>query len=120
LIAIALCWAWPASGAVEVLAGGLVALGIAVALLVLSLPFGAGAFGMGDVKMIVLIGFVTGLPGVAVGVILGTLAAAVAIIALIGLRIVGRRDYIPHGPFLALGGVVAMLWGEEIWDWYRN
>jgi prepilin signal peptidase PulO-like enzyme (type II secretory pathway) len=120
LIAIAVSWAWPDSSVVDVLAGGLVAIGIAVGLLMLSLPFGAGAFGMGDVKMIVLIGFVVGLPAVAVGVVLGTLAAAVVTLGLIAFRLVGRRDYVPHGPFLAFGALLAMWWGEEIWDAYRG
>jgi leader peptidase (prepilin peptidase)/N-methyltransferase len=118
LIAIALSWAWPDSSVIDVLAGGLVGIGIAASLLILSLPFGAGAFGMGDVKMIVLIGFVVGLPAVAVGVVIGTIAAAVVSGALILFRVLGRRDSIPHGPFLALGAVVAMFWGQDIWDAY--
>jgi prepilin signal peptidase PulO-like enzyme (type II secretory pathway) len=120
LIAIALSWAWPDSSFVDILAGGLVAIGIAAALLMLSLPFGAGAFGMGDVKMIVLIGFVVGLPAVAVGVVLGTFAAAAVTLTLMALRIVGRKDYVAHGPFLAFGAVLAMWWGEDIWDAYRG
>jgi prepilin signal peptidase PulO-like enzyme (type II secretory pathway) len=120
LIAIAVSWAWPDSSALEVLSGGLVAIAIAAALLIFSLPFGGGAFGMGDVKMIVLIGFVVGLPSVLVGVVLGTIVAAVASAFLILTGIRGRKDYIPHGPFLALGAVIALFWGEEIWDAYRG
>ncbi|HVP05458.1 MAG TPA: A24 family peptidase [Dehalococcoidia bacterium] len=120
LLAIGLSWAWPDSSIVDVLAGGLVAVAIGVTLLLLSLPFGRGAFGMGDVKMIVLIGFVVGLPSVAVGVFVGTLAAAAAAVVLIALRIRSRTDYIPHGPFLALGAVVALFWGADIWHAYTG
>ncbi len=118
LIAIAVSWAWPDSSVVDVLAGGLVAIGIAASLLILSLPFGAGAFGLGDVKMIVLIGFVVGLPSVVVGVVIGTLAAAVFSGVMIISRMMSRKDAVPHGPFLALGAVVAMFWGQGIWDGY--
>ncbi|MEE8370064.1 MAG: hypothetical protein V3S00_04765, partial [Dehalococcoidia bacterium] len=111
-------WAWPETSALQVLAGGLTAVGIGVAILAFSLPFGANAFGMGDVKMIVLIGMVVGLPAVVVGVVLGTVAAGVGAALLLLSRRVGRRDYIPHGPFLALGAVVALFWGGGIWDWY--
>lgn len=118
LLAIAVSWAWPDSSVVDVLAGGLVAIGIAASLLILSLPFGAGTFGMGDVKMIVLIGFVVGLPAVAVGVVIGTIAAAVFSGAMIISRVMSRKDAIPHGPFLALGAVVALFWGQGLWDGY--
>ncbi len=94
------------------------AVAIALGLLLFSLPFGASAFGMGDVKMIVLIGFVVGLPAVVVGVFVGTLAAGAAAALLVVLGLKSRRDYIPHGPFLALGAVIALLWGQDIWDWY--
>ena len=120
LIAVATSWAWPDSSAVEVLAGGLVALAIAGSLLIISLPFGEGAFGMGDVKMIVLIGFVVGLPSVLVGIVLGTVVAAVVALLLIALRFKTRKDYIPHGPFLALGAVIALFWGAQLWDGYRG
>ena len=116
LIAIALCWGWPQNDVVEILAGGGVAIGIAVGLLLFSLPFGAGAFGMGDVKMIVLMGFVTGFPSIVVGVFVGTLAAGLLAALLIVTRLRGMRDYIPHGPFLALGAVVALFWGQDLWD----
>ena len=120
LVAAALSWAWPESSAVEVLAGGAVAFAIAVALLLFSLPFGAGAFAMGDVKMIILIGMVVGFPSILVAVFVGTFAggAGAALLILFGLR--GRRDYIPHGPFLALGALTALFWGQDIWDWYTD
>ena len=120
LIAAALSWGWPDTSVVQIFAGGLVAVAITVALLLLSLPFGANAFGMGDVKMIVLIGIVVGLPSIIVGVFVGTLAAGAAAALLLLLRLKSRRDYIPHGPFLALGAVIALFWGQDIWDWYTD
>lgn len=120
LLAIAFSWAWPDSSYVDILAGGLVALAIGTVLILFSLPFGRGAFGMGDVKMIVLIGFVVGLPSVLVGVFVGTLIAAAAALLLIVTRVRSRTDYIPHGPFLALGAIIALFWGSDIWHAYTG
>ena len=30
----------------------------------------------------------------------------------------GRKDFIPFGPFIALGAWVALLYGREILSWY--
>lgn len=120
LLAIAFSWAWPGASFVEILAGGLLATVIGVSLLLFSLPFGANAFGMGDVKMIILSGFVLGLPAVIPGLFIGTFAGGIAALFLLLTRLKGRGDYIPHGPFLALGSTIALFWGHDIWDWYVN
>lgn len=120
LIAIALSGAWPDSSFGEILAGGLVAVAVGVVLILFSLPFGKGAFGMGDVKMIILIGFVVGWPSVLVATFVGTLVAAAAALILILTGVRRRTDYIPHGPFLALGAIVALFWGSAIWDAYTG
>ncbi len=120
LLAIALSWTWPDSSAAGVAAGGIVAAALALVLLLFSLPFGANAFGMGDVKMIVLIGFVVGFPSIIIGLFLGTFAAGLAALFLLLTRIKSRKDYMPHGPFLALGAVIALFWGSDIWDWYTD
>jgi leader peptidase (prepilin peptidase)/N-methyltransferase len=109
LLAIAFCWAWPSSSAIEILAGGAIGVGIAVLIYLFSLLFGPEAFGMGDVKMIVLIGFVVGFPAVIVAVLLGTIAAGIVAAVLVVTRIRGLRDYVAHGPFLALGAVLALF-----------
>jgi leader peptidase (prepilin peptidase)/N-methyltransferase len=30
----------------------------------------------------------------------------------------GRKDPVPFGPFLALGGLAGLLWGETLLAWY--
>jgi prepilin signal peptidase PulO-like enzyme (type II secretory pathway) len=120
LLAIALCWAWPNNSVTDILAGGLIGIATGAVLLLFSLPFGRGAFGMGDVKMIILIGFVVGMPSIFVAIFVGTISAAVVAMLLLVTGVRKRTDYMPHGPFLALGATVAMLWGESIWDGYTN
>lgn len=115
VLAAALSWAWPHISTTEALVGGGVGAVIALAILLFSLPFGGEAFGMGDVKMIVLIGFVVGVPSVLVAVLIGTIAAGLFAAVLVVTRLRSTKDYIPHGPFLALGGVLALFWGADLW-----
>ena len=119
LLAIALSWGWPDSTVPQMLAGGLVAITVSFVLIILSIPFGgAKAFGMGDVKMIILIGFVVGLPSVLVGIVIGTLVASLFAGLMLITRMRSRTDYIPHGPFLAIGALIALFWGPSIWHSY--
>lgn len=120
VLAALFSWGWPETSMVEVFAGGGVGILIAGLFLLFSLPFGPDAYGMGDVKMIVLMGFVLGVPSVLVGVVVGTFAAGLVAAFLLITRLRGRKDYIPKGPFLALGAVIALWWGSTIWDAYTG
>ena len=120
ILAALFSWGWPETSMVEVFAGGGVGTLIAGLFLLFSLPFGPNAYGMGDVKMIVLMGFVLGVPSVLVGVVVGTFAAGLVAAFLLITRLRGRKDYIPKGPFLALGAVIALWWGASIWDAYTG
>jgi leader peptidase (prepilin peptidase)/N-methyltransferase len=90
-----------------VLSALLVAAVIPIGLYLLSIPFGAGAFGMGDVKLLIGVGLLLGLARTIGGLLAGLLAAGVVLAVLLGLRRIGRRTYIPFGPFLIFGA----LWG---------
>lgn len=83
---------------------------------VLAYPRGMG---MGDVKLAAVLGLFLGRavgPAVFVALIAGTLVGA-AVIARKGAQ-EGRKTAVPFGPFLALGGVVALFWGDAMVDWY--
>jgi prepilin signal peptidase PulO-like enzyme (type II secretory pathway) len=96
--------------------GGLGA-GLGLFLLVLAYPRGMG---MGDVKLALFMGCGLGL-AVVVALFLGFLAAAVPAIALLVRHgSAARKQAIPLGPFLALGGVIALFAGDAIVDWYWN
>ncbi len=77
-----------------------------------------GGMGMGDVKLAGVLGLFLGsavAPALLVALLSGTLVGA-AIIARKGAA--GRKIAIPFGPFLALGGVFALLAGDSIVTWY--
>ena len=87
-----------------------------------SLPaFIGGGMGMGDAKLVGMLGLFLGwhaLIAVGVGLITGTVVG-VAVIARVGMAR-GRKTTVPFGPFLALGGVVALLAGAPLAELYLS
>ncbi len=100
----------------SMLVGGLIGF-LSFYLLALLWP---GAMGFGDVKLAAFIGLITGFPGVVVALVVTFLAGGVISLLLIVTRIRSLRDYIPYGPFLVIGGMVALLWGPAIVDAYME
>ena len=96
------------------------------------LAFAAGAFtfmliinliypkgmGMGDVKLSLMIGAYL-VKNVITGLFLGFLIGAVfGLIVLIKKRKLGQT--IPFGPFISLGSIIALFWGNYILKWYTG
>lgn len=75
--------------------------------------------GMGDVKLALLLGAMLG-RSAAVALMVAMLAALLPAVYLMAAQGVARarRTKIPFGPFLALGSVVALFFGEALLDWY--
>lgn len=97
--------------------GGLLGFGILFVIHFVS-PKGMG---FGDVRLAGLLGAALGwldLGHVLLGLFLGFLTASVVSLTLIGLKVRSRKDRIPFGPFLALGGLLAVVVGEPILRWY--
>jgi leader peptidase (prepilin peptidase) / N-methyltransferase len=89
-------------------------------LLIAALAYPAG-MGMGDVKLAGVMGLFLGRavgPAMLVALVSGTVVGAV-IIARKGAK-EGRKTAIPFGPYLALGGLVALFAGDAIVDWYLD
>jgi leader peptidase (prepilin peptidase)/N-methyltransferase len=87
-------------------------------LIVLAYPKGMG---MGDAKLLVVMGLVLGrsvAPALLVALIAGTLVGVV-IMSKRGVS-QGRRTTIPFGPFLALGGVVGVFAGPALVNAYLH
>jgi len=76
--------------------------------------------GRGDLKLGLMIGLMVGNPEVLVACLLGMIGGGVVAVLLLALGIRGRRDPIPFGPFLCVSGMVALLWGRDIIDWYTG
>jgi leader peptidase (prepilin peptidase)/N-methyltransferase len=72
-----------------------------------SIPFGAGAFGLGDVKFLAGAGLLAGAGPFLAGIVAGVLIAGLVLVVLLLLRRITLRTYVPYGPFL----IVGILWG---------
>jgi leader peptidase (prepilin peptidase)/N-methyltransferase len=90
-----------------------------VAFLLCALAYPAG-MGMGDVKLAGVMGLFLGtavIPSLFVAFLTGTIVG-VAVIAKHGAS--GRKKGVPFGPFLALGGLVGLLFGADLIDLYTG
>jgi leader peptidase (prepilin peptidase) / N-methyltransferase len=74
--------------------------------------------GLGDVKLAATMGLFLG-RDVAPAILVALLAGALFGLATIAREgAAARKRAIPFGPFLALGGVVGLLAGDQLVDWY--
>jgi leader peptidase (prepilin peptidase)/N-methyltransferase len=99
----------PQRGIAALAAGGL------LFLVALAYPRGMG---LGDVKLAAVMGLFLGrnvAPAILVALLAGSLVG-LAMIARDGAA--ARKQAIPFGPFLALGGVAGLLLGDQLVDWY--
>ena len=86
-----------------------VAIGLPLMLYALSLPFGDGAFGEGDVKFLVGAGLLLGALRLFIAVLVAAIVSGLVIGVLLATRRISLRSYIPLGPFLIIGTVWAVL-----------
>lgn len=91
--------------------GGIIGLIMIFSLLV----FKKDGMGMGDLKLLAMIGLFTGSKQVIlilfVAIILGSVYALTVLIR-------KKQEIFPFGPFLAVGAVIAILWGDLLWNAY--
>ena len=86
-------------------------------LVALAYPRGMG---MGDVKLVAVMGLYLG-RAVAPALLIGFAAGALVGLTLIARRgTAARKRAVPFGPFLALGGIVALWYGNQLVDWYLS
>jgi len=76
------------------------------------------AMGGGDVKMMAMVGGLLGWKAVILTTFMGSLLGSIIGVSLIMSK--GREwgSKIPFGPYLALGALISLLWGEDILIWY--
>ena len=99
------------------LLGGGVLYGIAAAYYAVRREEGLG---MGDVKMLAMIGAFLGWKAVLVTLVLSSFSGALVGVALIATQRGGMRVAMPFGTFLALGALAAMLVGDPLIAWYAQ
>jgi leader peptidase (prepilin peptidase)/N-methyltransferase len=103
------------NSALGVLVGGGIILIIGLAG---SVIFKKEAMGGGDVKLAAMIGAFLGWRYIIISLFLGFFLGALAGIILILSKIKSREDVVPFGPFIVLGSLITILWGDKIISWY--
>jgi leader peptidase (prepilin peptidase)/N-methyltransferase len=77
------------------------------------------AMGLGDVKMLGMIGALLGISGMVLSVLLASVAGSLVGLALVAARRGSLQTALPFGVFLALGAIASLFWGPEIVALYR-
>lgn len=100
-------------------------LGAALGFALLFLVQKVGAFlykkevlGDGDLKLAAFMGAYLYLSYLLLGLFLGYLIGAAVALFLLAVKIKKLGDYIPFGPYLALGGLLTLFFGPQIIDLY--
>lgn len=93
----------------DVLWAAAAALGVPLALALLAKPFGPGAIGQGDLKLLVGVGLLTGAVNLLYGLIGGALLAGGTVAILVFTRRISFKSFVPYGPFLIIGALYAIL-----------
>ena len=79
---------------------------------------GKEGMGYGDFKLLAALGAWLGWQSLPLILILSSMVGAVAGISLMLLRRHQQGNPIPFGPYLAMAGWIALLWGDAITRWY--
>lgn len=121
-IAVGLAWSvWGPPGLEDSLLG--VALGAGILLAIRWLWFwwkGVDGMGLGDVKMLAMIGAFLGWQHVWVVLFFASLAGAVTGLVLTLLRSRSFQSRLPFGTFLALAAFATSVWGNGLLTWYSG
>ena len=73
--------------------------------------------GLGDVKLLAMLGAWVGLTGLPLVLLIASIAAVLWLLVRIPFTNKEKRSpVIPYGPFLALGGAVTALHGPTLWS----
>ena len=76
-----------------------------------------GGMGGGDIKLMAMLGLWLGSAGVLWVVLLSSNIGAIISLALMALKIKGRKDFIPFGPFIVIAAMLVMLYQGQMTEW---
>mgnify|MGYP002677142836 CR=1 FL=1 len=112
------------NGWIGVLAGGVLGAGVFWLVGMFHLRRrGVEGLGFGDVKLMLMIGFLVTAELLPLVVILAGLAALMGFgaAALARRTVAGLGEIeMPFGPYLCLAAWVSLLWGRDLWQWWLN
>ncbi len=82
--------------------------------------FGKEGMGGGDIKLMAMIGAFLGWKPALITIMIGSFLGSLVGVTLMAAQVIKREEYIPFGPFLVCGALVALFFGQPILDWYQG
>ncbi len=76
--------------------------------------------GWGDVKLALVMGLCLGWKMSMISLLLAFLVAALFVVVGLAVGRLSRKQLIPFGPFLAMGAIMTLFWGEQLFNWYLH
>ena len=76
--------------------------------------------GMGDVKLLAMIGAFLGSKAIVMTIFLSAFLGAVVGIAIMVIKGKSRKYAIPYGPFLSISALLSLFWGDVLLAWYDH
>lgn len=80
--------------------------------------FGKEGMGGGDIKLMAMVGAFLGWQPTLLAIMIGSFTGSLVGGGLIAAGVMRREQYIPFGPFLALGSLLALLFHQPLLEWY--
>ncbi|MCF0134732.1 MAG: prepilin peptidase [Blautia sp.] len=114
LIAGVSCFVMPEISLISRLIGFL-CISLPMLLVTLVIP---GGFGGGDIKLMAVCGLVLGVKWILLAAFFGILTGGIYGMMLLATGKKERKAHFPFAPFLCLGMVISVFWGDIIWNWY--
>jgi prepilin signal peptidase PulO-like enzyme (type II secretory pathway) len=74
--------------------------------------------GGGDLRIAIIIGLALGWKIGILAVFLAYILGTIFALPLLALTKKTASSLIPFGPFLAIGLITCLFWGNDIWEWY--
>ncbi len=109
-VAVLAAFVTPGRSTLQLAFGGGLAF-LALFLLAVLVP---GGMGMGDVKLAAFIGLIVGFPQIGLVLLVSFVVGGLIAGGLWAAGVVSRGDRIAFGPYLALGALVGLLYGDQL------
>lgn len=101
---------------IDSIGGLLIAGGIFLIIVILS----KGGMGGGDVTLIGALGFIVGIKYIILTIFLSFVIGGLISVFLLATKLKTRKDPVPFGPFIVLGFMITLFWGEMLIEWYMG
>ena len=82
------------------------------------LLFGKEGLGGGDIKLLAMVGAFLGWQHALGTLMIASVIGAVVGVGLMAVRVMKRGQYMPFGPYLALGAILSLFYGPQMMAWY--